>query len=351
MDQFTYRSTSPSRVVFGSGTLDQLSDEVARLEGSRVLLISSERYRDVAESALGDLLAASFTGAQMHTPIEVTAEALTVATEHRIDTVVAVGGGSAMGLSKALASRANYPQIFVPTTYSGSEATAILGETDAGVKTTRSGPEIMADTVVYDVDLTLTMPMELTVVSSVNALAHAVEAMYAVDHNPAMNAIASEGVLRISRGLRGVKPTPTDPAPRADLLSGAWLAGMSLANTGMGLHHKLCHVLGGSFGLPHAPTHTVVLPQVMAYNASGAPAAMAAVANALGVDDAPSGLFDLIVDLNGPTSLAEFGFTRDDIPRAVEVSMRQHYPNPVEITEEGLVKVLTAAVAGTPPST
>lgn len=349
MDAFTYRSDSPTRVVFGSGTLGGVADEVTRLGGTRVLLISSERHREIAEAALGKLHVATFAGAMMHTPVEVTGEALAVARDLDVDTVVAVGGGSAIGLSKALAARGDYRQIVVPTTYAGSETTAILGETADGIKTTRSGPEILADAVIYDVDLTLTMPTKLTVVSAVNAMAHAVEARYAHDANPATNVVAVEGIRRIGQGLRAIGSTPSDTVARADLLSGAWLCGMSLANAGMGLHHKLCHVLGGSFGLPHAPTHTVVLAHAMAYNAGAVPDAMSAIADALGVSDAPAGVFDLIVELGGPKRLDALGFTEADIPRAVEIALRQQYPNPAPVTEEGLVVLLSAAVSGTRP--
>ncbi|EGD56261.1 maleylacetate reductase [Gordonia neofelifaecis] len=349
METFTY-SAHPSRVVFGSGTVSVLADEVRRLGGRRVLLIAGPRHRALAETALGDTSVAHFGGAAMHTPVEVTEQALSAARDDDVDTIVAVGGGSAVGLSKALAARDGYDQIVVPTTYAGSEVTPVLGETREGVKTTRSGPEILPETVVYDVDLTLGLPAELTLVSAVNALAHAVEALYAADANPATSAVAVEAVTRIGAGLPAVRARPADPDGRSDLLVGAWLAGTCLASAGMGLHHKLCHVLGGSFGLPHAHTHTVVLPQVMRYNAAAAPSAMDRVAAALGVDDAPSGVFDLVAAADGPTDLADLGFTEDDVPRAVDLALRQEYPNPATVTREGLTALLADAIVGRRPS-
>ncbi|ALG84893.1 maleylacetate reductase [Gordonia phthalatica] len=348
METFTY-TAHPSRIVFGSGTVAHLPAEVDRLGGSRALLIASDRHRAPVAAALGDRVVADFADAAMHTPVDVTDRALILAQDRGVDIVVAVGGGSAVGLSKALAARAGYPQAVVPTTYAGSEVTPVLGETENGVKTTRSGPEILPETVVYDVDLTRGLPAGLTVVSAVNALAHAVEALYSRDANPATSAVAVEAVERLSRGVRTVSVAPTDLDGRTDLLVGAWLAGTCLASAGMGLHHKLCHVLGGSFGMPHAPTHTVILPHAMRYNAEAAPAAMARVAAALGVDDAPRGVFDLVTAVDGPTGLTQFGFTADDVPRAVEIAMRQQYPNPAALTSEGLTRLLTNAVEGRRP--
>lgn len=348
MEAFTY-TAHPSRVVFGSGTVADLPAEVDRLGGRRALLIAGDRHRGPIEVALGDRRVATFADAAMHTPVAVTERALALAHDRNVDIVVAVGGGSAVGLSKALAARAGYAQVVVPTTYAGSEVTPVLGETRDGVKTTRSGPEILPETVVYDVDLTLDLPAGLTVVSAVNALAHAVEALYAGDANPATTAVATEAVERIARGLRTVSIAPTDLDARTDLLVGAWLAGTCLASAGMGLHHQLCHVLGGGFGLPHAQTHTVILPHAMRYNAAAAPAAMARIAAALGVSDAPTGVYDLIDAVHGPTDLAQFGFTLDAVPNAVESALRRQYPNPAVLTAEGLTALLTDAVTGRRP--
>lgn len=342
-------TTYQSRIVFGSGTVASLPDEVARLGGRRVLLIASSRHLPVGDRALGDLIVARFADAAMHTPVEVTEQALRSARTADVDCVVAIGGGSTTGLAKALAAQADYAQIIVPTTYAGSEVTPVLGETANGIKTTRSGAEILPETVIYDVDLTLGLPAELTLVSSINALAHAVEALYAADANPATSALAIESVARIGQGLAAVHEDSFDAEGRADLLAGAWLAGTCLASVGMGLHHKLCHTLGGSFGLPHAQTHAVMLPQAMRYNATAASDAMAAIADALGVVDAPAGVFDLVVAHRGPTSLASLGFTDADIPRAVEIALNKQYPNPAVVTAEGLAGLLANAVAGRRP--
>ncbi|MEV1065685.1 maleylacetate reductase and hydroxyquinol 1,2-dioxygenase domain-containing protein [Streptomyces sp. NPDC050263] len=347
-------TTSPSRVLFGRGTVERVRDEVERLGGSRVLLLSDgspplrkdvERLR----AALGDLVAAEFDGAAMHTPVEVTERALSLLRAQRVDCLVAIGGGSTTGLSKALAVRTDLPQVIVPTTYAGSEATPVLGETADGRKTTRSAPEILPETVVYDVELTLELPLPMTVTSGVNALAHAVEALYSPDADPVTDAMALEAVAAIARALPALHDDPRDPAARADLLQAAWLAGICLGAVGMGLHHKLCHTLGGAFGLPHAATHTVVLPYAMAYNAPAAPEAMDRIARALGVPDAPAGVFDLVRRVGGPTSLRELGLAESDLDRAAELATAQPYPNPRELTRTGLDGLLRDAWQGRRP--
>ncbi|MEO6090866.1 MAG: maleylacetate reductase [Umezawaea sp.] len=342
-----------TRIVFGSGTISQVRAEVERVGGNRVLLLASKRLDDVARrvgDSLGPLLAARFDGAVMHTPVEVTERALDVLHSNSADCVVAIGGGSTTGLSKALAARTNVPQVIVPTTYSGSEVTAVLGETTEGRKTTRSAPEIRPETVVYDVDLTLDLPVGLSVTSAVNALAHAVEALYSPQAEPITDAIALDAIGRLSRGLRALPADPSDVDTRADLLTGAWLAGTCLGSVGMGLHHKLCHTLGGSFGLPHAETHTVVLPHAMAYNAPAVPEVMERIALALGVPDAPAGVFDLIASAGGPISLRDLDFPLEDLPLAVELATSRAYPNPREVTSEGIAVLLADAWHGRRPT-
>jgi maleylacetate reductase len=201
--------------------------------------------------------------------------------------------------------------------------------------------------VVYDVALTTTLPWAVTVTSAVNAMAHTVEALYAADRTAETDAMAVEGMGALAGGLRSLRHAPDDLDARADLLYGAWLAGRCLEAVGMGLHHKLCHTLGGSFGLPHAATHTVVLPHAMAYNAPAAADAMSAAATALGVDDAPSGLQALVAGLGGPTDLRHLGFTLADVPRAADLATARPYPNPRPVQRDGIVELLTRATDGT----
>ncbi|MET7860802.1 maleylacetate reductase and hydroxyquinol 1,2-dioxygenase domain-containing protein [Streptomyces sp. NPDC005318] len=352
MGTFVYTS-HPSRVVFGTGVAERLRAEVERLGCSRVLLLSSRSLAAASSrvrEALGGLVVDEFEGAAMHTPVEVTERALDVLTEANADGIVAVGGGSTTGLSKALALRTGLPQIILPTTYAGSEVTPVLGETRDGRKVTQSSPAILPETVVYDVDFTLTLPLSVTVTSGVNALAHAVEALYSAEANPVTDQQALDAIARIGRALPRLAADPADREARADLLQAAWLAGTCLATVGMGLHHKLCHTLGGSFDLPHAETHTVVLPHAMAYNAPTVPDVMRRIADALGVPDAPSGVYDLIVSLGGPTSLRDLGMPETDLTRAAELATSTPYPNPRELTTEGIAEMLTGAWQGRRPA-
>ncbi|MER7742527.1 maleylacetate reductase and hydroxyquinol 1,2-dioxygenase domain-containing protein [Streptomyces sp. NPDC096538] len=351
-------TSRPSRVLFGSGTVGRLRTEIERLGCTRVLLLSTPAVAtasDRVRQELGDLLTAEFEGAAMHTPVAVTEQALTVLTECGADGIVAVGGGSTTGLSKALAVRTGLPQLILPTTYAGSEVTPVLGETQDGRKTTRSSPEIQPEVVIYDVDFTLTLPPAITVTSGVNALAHAVEALYSADANPVTDQQAVDAVFCIARALPRLAAAPSDPEARAELLYAAWLAGTCLATVGMGLHHKLSHTLGGSFDLPHSETHTVVLPHAMAYNAPAVPGVMRRIADALGVPDAPSGVYDLVASLGGPTSLRDLGMPESSLARAAQLATSTPYPNPREVTEEGIAGVLAGAWHGRrsegPPST
>lgn len=344
----------PYRVVFGRGRLAEVGAEVERLGRSRVLLLASADLAepgDRVEKLLGPLCAARFDGAAMHTPVGVTEEALEHLQKAGADCVVAVGGGSTTGLSKALAARTGVDQIILPTTYAGSEVTPVLGETADGRKTTRSSPSILPETVIYDVELSRGLPVPIAVTSAVNALAHAVEALYSEQANPIVDGWALAAVSDIANGLQRLTDEPDGLEVRSDLLRGAWLGGNCLASVGMALHHKLCHVLGGSFDLPHAATHTVVLPHAMAYNAPAAPGAMRRIAGALGVPDAPAGVFDLIKQANGPTSLRELGLGADDLGRAADLATASPYPNPRPLTRDGILALLEDAWHGVRPGT
>jgi len=357
-DQPFEYTAHPARVLFGSGTAARVREEVERLGRSRALLLAGPAVADAAArlaDLLGPLLVARFDGAAMHTPVAVTGQALGVLRNADADCLIALGGGSTTGLSKALAHRTDLPQIILPTTYAGSEVTPVLGETADGRKSTFASPDVLPETVIYDVELTRGLPLGMTVTSSINALAHAVEAVYSAQANPIVDGYALDAIAAIARALPALVADPSNTAhasaadPRADLLRAAWLAGTCLGSVSMGLHHKLCHLLGGSFDLPHAETHTVMLPHVMAYNAPAAPDAMRRIADALGVADAPSGVFDLIVAANGPTSLRSLGMAEADLPRAAQLAAEQTSPNPSQLGVEGIEGVLRAAWDGSRP--
>ena len=273
MEPFVYKS-SALRVVFGEGTSAKLAEEADLLAIRRALVLTTPGHerlgREMAER-LGGSFAGLFPGAVMHTPVGVTEEAVKRAADVNADGVVAVGGGSTIGLGKAISLRTGLPQIAIPTTYAGSEMTPILGETQGGAKTTRSSPEIMPNTVIYDVDLTLSLPVRIAAVSGMNALAHSVEALYAKDRNPVVSLMAADAIRAMVSALPDIAREPDDRDARSRALYGAWLSGLCLGSVGMALHHKLCHVLGGTFNLPHAETHAIVLPHAMAYNSPAVP--------------------------------------------------------------------------------
>lgn len=348
---FVYQS-SPQRVVFGSGTLARLPAEAGRLGLKHVLVLSTPGQKHQGEHALqllGAAGAALFAGARMHTPVEVTEEALAVVRDHGIDGTVAVGGGSTTGLGKAIALRTDLPQIVLPTTYAGSETTTILGETAGGQKTTARDRKVLPEVVIYDVDLTLTLPPLVSVTSGMNAIAHAVEGLYARDGNPILSLMAEEGIRALATALPEISRSPQDHGARTDALYGAWLCGTVLAGTAMALHHKLCHVLGGSFDLPHAETHAVVLPHVVAFNASAAPEAIARVARALGAANAASALFDLVGKAGAPTALRDIGMPEAGLDRAADLAVADPYWNPRPIDRAGIRALLDDAWHGRRP--
>jgi maleylacetate reductase len=349
--QFTYQM-SPTRVVFGTGTTKRLPGELERLGIRRALVLASPRQ----QVQLGDLtlltgarLAGSFADAVVHTPVPVTDRAMDVVRELKPDGIVAIGAGATTGLGKAIALRTGLPQLVLPTSYAGSEMTAVLGETRDGVKTTQSSPKILPEAVIYDVALTLSMPPKFSALSGMNAIAHAVEALYARDGNPIISLMAEEGIAKLAAALPRLAGAPGDVDIRSDALYGAWLCGVCLGSVGMALHHKLCHTVGALFDLPHAETHTVLLPHTAAYNAPATTDAMARVSRALGAASAAEGLFRLSEQLQVPRSLAEIGMPEDGVDRAAELAMKNPYWNPRPIEQAGLRNLLARAWRGQQP--
>ncbi len=341
-----------SRVVFAPGAVARTGDEIARLGRRRALVLSTSPQAGEARALsdrLGDLSAGCFPGARMHTPVEVTEEALEAYRNLGADCVVSFGGGSTIGLGKAIAVRTGADHVAIPTTYAGSEMTDILGETAAGEKTTRRDPAILPETVIYDVDLTLGLPVAMSVTSGLNALAHAAEALYAPDRNPIITLMAGEAIRALVAGLPAVVAEPHGVDARAGVQYGAWLGAICLGGASMSLHHKLCHVLGGSFDLPHAETHAILLPHTVGFNAFAAPWLMAPMSEALGASPGV-GLHRLAAALGAPTRLDEIGLQRSDIAGAAAIAMRNPYANPRPFTAEDIVSLLEDALAGrTPP--
>jgi maleylacetate reductase len=351
MYEFTY-TTQASRVVFGAGSMKLVQEEVETLGARRALVLCTPEQRaqaEVVSSLLGPSSAGVFDGAQMHVPIENARRAREYAKSVEADCAVAIGGGSTIGLGKAIALESSLPILAIPTTYAGSEMTPIYGITENGLKKTGRDPKVLPKTVLYDPELTVGLPVHLSLVSGLNAIAHAAEGLYAKDGNPVMSLMAEEGIHALAKGLRGVKQSARDKAARSDCLYGAWLCGMVLGNVGMALHHKLCHTLGGTFNLPHAETHAIVLPHALAYNSIAANDAMMRIARALNVESAADGLYELAGELGVPRSLREIGLHESDLDHACKVAMSNPYWNPRPIKAEPLRALLQRAWEGERP--
>ena len=352
MRPFVYDQPS-IRVIFGAGAIDRLAAEVERLGARHVLVIASPGQRPVAEAAarqLGAVAAGIYAEPAPHVPIEVARAAHEVARRLDADCCVTIGGGSTIGLGKSIALERGLPLVAVPTTYSGSEMTPIHGVTEGGVKRTGRDPKALPKVVFYDATLTVSLPRRISGPSGMNAIAHSVEALYAPNANPIVSLLAAEGIRALARSLPIVVDWPANLDARADALYGAWLCGAALAATSIGLHHKLCHTLGGSFGLPHADVHTVVLPHAAAFNREAAPDAMHAVAAALGTEDAAQGLYDLAVRIGAPVALKDIGMPADSLDRAARLATENPYANPRPIDYAGVRQVLEDAFHGTRPT-
>ena len=348
--QFTARLAAV-RVRFGEPALAILAEEVAALGCSRALVLATPHQAATAQAfadALGDRSVGVLATAAMHTPVTVTEAALAEVRRLRADCLVAVGGGSTTGLGKALALRTDLPQIVVPTTYAGSEATAILGQTEGGRKTTITDPRVQPEVILYDAELVRTLPVPLTVASGLNAMAHAAEGLYARDRNPLSGVLAREGLAAFVRALPQVAADPGDLTARGETLYGAWLCGTVLGQVGMALHHKLCHTLGGSFDLPHAETHAVILPHAIAYNAPAVPDLLAPLAQMMG-GDAGGGLYRFARGLGAPLALRDLGLAESALDRAADLAVQNPYWNPRPVERAPIRALLQAAWEGAPP--
>jgi maleylacetate reductase len=348
-------SAMPTRLVFGPGSRHTVGDELDRAGIGRVLLLSTPRERGPVEAiaaSFADRVAGHFDGARMHVPHDVAEAALAAARECGADGALAVGGGSTTGLAKALALSAGLPYVAVPTTFAGSEMTSIWGMTTEGRKRTGRDERVRPRTAVYDAELVTTLPVELAVASGLNAVAHAAEALYAPDRSPLIETIAVEAVRALVPALRRVADDPEDVENRAAALYGASMCGVCLSATQMSLHHKICHVLGGSFDLLHAETHATVLPYVLAYNLPVTPAAEEALKAALGSLDPISDLWALSRLTSAHGSLADLGMRREDIDKAADLILEhlgRPQANPRPVDRDSLRTILTAAWEGGRP--
>ncbi|HEX4831405.1 MAG TPA: maleylacetate reductase [Trebonia sp.] len=342
----------PQRVCFGSGqAAEHVAREAGRLGASRAMVISSPREAArAAEVTAGAPVVLHYHDVVMHVPAEVAERARAAAAGARADVVVALGGGSATGLAKAIALTSGLAVIAVPTTYAGSEATAVWGLTEGDVKTTGTDPAVLPRSVVYDAALTLSLPAGLSVASGLNALAHCVDALWGPGADPVNAAFATEGIRALAAGLPRVAADPAGLPGREDALYAAYMSAVAFASAGSALHHKICHVLGGKYNLPHAQTHATVLPYVLAFNGPAAPAAEARIAAAFGSGTALAGLQDLRARLDAPRALRDYGLAEADIPAAAAAIVPAVPPsNPRPVSAASLERLLRAAWSGASP--
>jgi maleylacetate reductase len=352
IDAFIYAG-SPARIIFGNGAVQSVGEWVAKSGCSRALVLSTPFQKaDAALLAgrLGGLAVGVFPGAVMHTPVEVTEEAVARVKTLGADCVVSLGGGSTTGLGKAIAYRTDLHQIVVPTTYAGSEVTPILGQTENGVKTTVRDARILPEIVIYDPELTVGLPVPMTVTSGLNAMAHAAEALYAQDRNPVSTLMAAEGLRALKDTLPVLVREPQNLDTRGEALYGAWLCGTVLGTVGMALHHKLCHTLGGSFDTPHAETHAILLPHTVGFNAVAVPDRLKPLSDLFGATPG-AGLHDFAASIGAPMALKSLGLTEADLDRAAAIATQNPYWNPRPIDRETIRALLEDAWEGTRPKT
>ena len=341
--------TLPQRVCFGSGeAASNLSHQVADLGAGAVMLIASKSEMRIAdEIAAGLPVALRHDDVVMHVPVEVAVRARAAAARSNVDALVSVGGGSTTGLAKAIAMTTGLPVIAVPTTYAGSEATPVWGLTEGARKTTGVDLRVLPKVIIYDAALTTSLPVDLSVASGLNALAHCVDAMWGPNADPINAALAAEGIRSLAAGLPQVTADPGGLEGRERTLYAAYLSAAAFASAGSGLHHKICHVLGGKYNLPHAQTHATVLPYVLAFNGPAAPDAEQRIAAAFGSATALDGLLALKRQLNAPHALRDYGFSEDSIDEAADAILPSVPPsNPRPVSAVDLRTLLRAAWSG-----
>jgi maleylacetate reductase len=347
---FAYQGSS-SHIVFGSGSSARVGEWIEKIGCKRALVLSTPHQRPDAEAmaaTLGGLAVGIYHNATMHTPVEVSEEAVVKARSVSADCVVSLGGGSTTGLGKAIALRTGLRQIVVPTTYAGSEVTPILGQTENGEKTTLRNAEVLPEVVIYDPDLTLGLPVNMSVTSGLNAIAHAAEGLYAPDANPITSLMAAEGMRALKEALPHVTKAPTDPEARSKALYGAWLCGTVLGQVSMSLHHKLCHALGGSLDTPHAETHAIMLPHTIAYNLEAAASQLQPVADIFGGSPGEA-LYDFAKSVGSPMALQELGVREADLDLVARIATKNPYANPRPVDGPSIRTLLQDAWEGQRP--
>ena len=336
----------PVHITFRPGALVTLPDALRACGAKRPLFVASPSQRAAAEraEALDIESVGRFEGVTPHVQASSVDALRALADERDADALVALGGGSAIDLCKAASFETSRSVIAVPTTYGGSELTSSAGRTSDRAKGSVSWRAPRA--IVYDPDLTLDLPLRTSAGSAMNALAHCVEGLYAPRAQPLALLAAEEAIRRIGPALRALPQAPRDQHVRGELLYGAYLGGVALAGTGMALHHRICHILGGRYGIAHGDANAVILPHVIRFNAPAAPEAIARVARALETDDAAATLAELARAAGAPASLREFDLPEDELPVIAELALARPLENPRPVEVAAVLDVLRKAWHG-----
>jgi len=353
MATLNFRQRSlPWNIVFGIGAIQDAGDELDKLGFGRALLICSRQQAGQARQVLGilgDRAVGLFDQATMHVPLATVEQAASVARRHHADCTVSIGGGSTTGLGKALALKHGLPTIAVPTSYAGSEMTNIWGITDDGKKTTGRDNAVLPVLTIYDPELTLTMPPEFAGPSGLNAMAQAVVNVASQAVNPFVSSMALDAIRALAHGLPIIMAEPGNLEARSEVLLGACFAGGAIGAGTSSLHHRLCHIFGGTFGTPHAQTHAALLPHCIAYNAAATPVGTGRIAQAMEVENAATGVYELAKKVGAPLALRDIGVGYADLDRVVAMVLDAPPENPEVVTEERLRVLLENAFEGVAP--
>ncbi len=353
MTEFAFKAL-PWNIVFGAGALERLPREMDVLGLDRALVLSTrghERWGRSIVELLGNRAIGLFASARMHVPSTTLDEASRLARDLNAKCTVSIGGGSTTGLGKALAARQGLDNVAIPTTYSGSEMTDIWAVTEAGAKVTSRDPGVVPTLTVYDPELTTTLPVEMSASSGLNALAQAVANVATDQASPIAATLAVEGIRALATSLPVVVEEPDHLEARSEALYGTCLAAGSVGIGSTGLHHRLCHTLGGALNTPHAETHAILLPHSVAYNATAAAAGTQKVADALGVEDAALGIHELAKKLGAPTALRQIGVAEGDLDTVAEITATGSFHSPEPVTVGRIRALLQNAFEGLLPQT
>lgn len=350
---FTHQSV-PSRVMFGAGASKKVADELDRLGIARAIVVTTPSRGDMAGQfarLIGSRAGIVYPGAQPNTPFQVTEAALTAVSSVQADGILAIGGGTAIGMAKMIALRTDLPQVIVPTTFSGSEMSPSQAELERGVKVRHRSDRILPETVIYDPELVRALPAHVAGPSGLNGMAHAIEALYAGNGNPLISAIAEESVRAFGASLPKIAAGSPADADWELALRGAWLAGSTLAMVSMGVHHKICHALAGIFfELTHADMHSIMLPYTIGAGLAAVPDAQARAARALGSDDVPGAVYSLMVKAVERPSLKQMGLTRAALDKVADAAIEgEPYDRSKPVTRDTILGMLVAAYEGERP--